>query len=121
MATDSVPTGLGRIGQDWREPLNPAKERHLVDFDPSLGEELLEIPVGQSVAQVPPPGEKDDVGREPEPGERQGGLLDVRRGTATLHADSHVQAGRRHETRSTSSRSRSMQQYRLIHAYRLAA
>jgi len=38
----------------------------MVDLDAALGEELLEIPVGEVVAKVPPDGEGDEVGRKPE-------------------------------------------------------
>ena len=41
--------------------------RDTVDLDTPLSQQLLEIPTGQSVPQVPPDGEKDDLGWEPEP------------------------------------------------------
>jgi hypothetical protein len=42
----------------------------MVDLDAPLGEEHFEIPVGQSVAQVPTDGDHDDLRWEPEPSER---------------------------------------------------
>ena len=42
----------------------------MVDLDASLSQELLQIPVGQSVTQVPAHGDQNDLVREPEPGER---------------------------------------------------
>jgi hypothetical protein len=41
----------------------------MVDLDAAFSEELLEIPVGQPVPQVPAHGDQDDLRREPEPGE----------------------------------------------------
>src|SRR5690349_21780881 len=45
----------------------------MVDVDASLGEQLLNVPVGEPVAQVPPRGQQDHVRREPEPDERPRG------------------------------------------------
>jgi hypothetical protein len=42
----------------------------VVDLDASLGEEFFQIPVGQSLTQVPTDGDQNDLGREPEPYER---------------------------------------------------
>jgi hypothetical protein len=41
----------------------------MVDLDPAFGEQLLDVPVGQAEAQVPPHRQDDHVGREPEPEE----------------------------------------------------
>lgn len=41
----------------------------MVDLDAPFGEQFLQVPVGQSVAQVPAHGDQDDFWREPEPGE----------------------------------------------------
>ena len=46
----------------------------MADLDATLGEELLEVPVRQSVPQVPPDGEKNYL-REPETGARRVRLL----------------------------------------------
>jgi hypothetical protein len=42
----------------------------MVDVDTPLGEEFLQIPVGQSVAQVPTHCDQNGLGRKPESGER---------------------------------------------------
>jgi len=42
----------------------------MVDLDASLGQELLQIPVGQSVTQVLAHSNQNDLGREPGPAER---------------------------------------------------
>ena len=60
----------GRVHQERREPLDPSEQGHMVDLDASLSEQLLEIPVGQSVAQLPAHSDQDDFWREPEPCER---------------------------------------------------
>ena len=42
----------------------------MVHLDASLSEQFLKVPLGQPVAQVPADGYQNDLGREPEPGER---------------------------------------------------
>jgi hypothetical protein len=63
---DGVPAGASSLGQQRREPLDPPVDRDMVDLDTTLGEQLLDISVGQAEAQVPADGEHDDVGREAE-------------------------------------------------------
>jgi hypothetical protein len=41
-----------------REPLDPPEQAHVIDLDAPFGEELLKIPVGQSVSQVPTDGDQ---------------------------------------------------------------
>jgi hypothetical protein len=41
----------------------------MVDLNATLGEELLEVPIGQSVTQVPAHCQQYHLRREPEPGE----------------------------------------------------
>jgi len=41
----------------------------VVDLDAALGEQLLDVAVGQAEAQVPADCDDDDVGQEPEAGE----------------------------------------------------
>jgi hypothetical protein len=47
-----VPARAGGLGQQWREPLHPAVDGDVVDLDPTLGEELLDVAVGQPEAQI---------------------------------------------------------------------
>jgi hypothetical protein len=42
----------------------------MIDLDPALSEEFLQIPVGQPVAQVQTHGEQDELRRESESSER---------------------------------------------------
>ena len=49
VTTDAVATRPGRVHQQRREPLDPSIQGHMVDVDTPLGEEFLQIPVGQSV------------------------------------------------------------------------
>jgi hypothetical protein len=65
---DSVPAGASGLGQQRREPLDPPVDRDVVDLDTPLGEQLLDISVGQAEAQIPADGEHDDVGWEAEAG-----------------------------------------------------
>jgi hypothetical protein len=39
----------------------------VVDLDAALGEELLDVPIGQVERQVPADRQGDDLGREPVP------------------------------------------------------
>jgi hypothetical protein len=42
--------GAGGVGQQRREPLDPPVDRDVVDFDAPLGEEFLDVAVGQAEA-----------------------------------------------------------------------
>jgi hypothetical protein len=43
----------------------------MVDLDAAFGQQLLQIAVGQAVAQIPADRDRDHLRREPEPGERR--------------------------------------------------
>jgi hypothetical protein len=58
---------VGYIHQQRREPLNPSKQGHMVDLNATLGEQFLEVPIGQSVTQVPAHSDQNGLRREPEP------------------------------------------------------
>jgi hypothetical protein len=87
----------GRLHQQRREPLDPSEQGDMVDLDAALSEELLQITVRQSVAQVPAHGDQDDLWREPESGERRHGRLDGSDETEMLHSDSLVHRCLGHE------------------------
>jgi len=74
-ATQRVVGGVaaepGGVGQQRREPLDPAKDRDVVDFDTAFDQQLLHVAVGQAVAQLPAHRHHDHLGREPEA--REGG------------------------------------------------
>jgi hypothetical protein len=71
--------GLALHGRwaDWnRTPLtsdsrNPPVDGDVVDLDAPLGQQLLHVPIGQAVAQVPADRDRDHLGWEPEPIERR--------------------------------------------------
>ena len=63
-----MPARSGGVGQQRREPQHPAVDRDVVDLDPALSEQLLDVAVGQAEAQVPADREDDDIGREAEAG-----------------------------------------------------
>jgi hypothetical protein len=65
-----VATGASGFDQRWRESLYPAVHGDVVDLDATLGQQVLDVSVGQAEPQVPANGQDDDVGREPEAGER---------------------------------------------------
>jgi hypothetical protein len=52
----------------------------VVHFDTTLGQQLLEIPVGEAVTQVPADRDRDHLWREPESGKRR--PLDGRTGNS---------------------------------------
>ena len=60
----AVPTGPGGVDELRRECLHPAIDRDVVDFDAALGKQLLDVTVGQPVAQVPSHGERDHLTRK---------------------------------------------------------
>jgi hypothetical protein len=43
---DAVAAGPGGLGQQRREPLDPAVDGDVVDLDPAFGEEFFEVAVG---------------------------------------------------------------------------
>jgi hypothetical protein len=54
-----VPREAGGVGKQRGEPLHPSVHRDVVDLDAAFGEQLLDVAVGQPVAQLPahlPPG-----------------------------------------------------------------
>jgi hypothetical protein len=64
-----VAAWLGGTGQQQREPQHPSVDGDVVNFDAALGEQLLDVAVGQAEAQVPADRQHDDIGREAEAGE----------------------------------------------------
>jgi hypothetical protein len=66
-----VPSEPGSVGQQRRESLGPPVNRHVVDLDPAFREQLLDVAIGQAIAQLPPHRHHDHLGREPEPCERR--------------------------------------------------
>ena len=48
--TDGVPTRPSGLGQQRREPQHPPVDRHVVDLDPALGEELFDVAIGETEA-----------------------------------------------------------------------
>src|SRR5665213_3234224 len=102
--------GHEHVDEQGREPLNPPEQGHVVNLDTAFSEQLLQIPVGQSVTQVPAHGDQDDLGREPEPCESRNGGLDGSDETATLHPNCLVHSRPRHEPQRFQASSRSTQQ-----------
>jgi hypothetical protein len=41
-----MPAGSGSLDQQRSEPLHPAIDRHVVDINTALGQQVLDIPVG---------------------------------------------------------------------------
>ncbi len=68
---DHVLAGPCGLGELRGEPLDPSEDRDVIDLDAALGQELLDVPVGETEPQVPPDGEGDDVRREPVADERR--------------------------------------------------
>jgi len=68
-ASDGVSAGAGRLGEQRREPLDPPVDGDVVDLDAALGEQLLDVAIGQPEAQVPADRQHDHVGWEAEAGE----------------------------------------------------
>jgi hypothetical protein len=67
--TGRMPAEPGRVGEQWREPLNPAKHRDVIDLDTALSQQLLDVAIRQAVPQVPPDRHHDHVRRKPKPSE----------------------------------------------------
>lgn len=69
--TDAAAARPARVHQQRRELLDPSIQGHVVDLDTPVGDEFLQVPLGQSVAQVPAHGDQNDIWRELESGERR--------------------------------------------------
>ena len=65
-----MPAGAGRVDQLGREAMHPPEQGDVIHVDAALGEDLLKVPVGQAVPQVPADRQQDHIRREAEPGER---------------------------------------------------
>src|SRR5664280_1948350 len=110
VAPDAVTARPSRFDEQVRESLDPPVQGHVVDLDATFGEQFFQIPVGQSVAQVPAHGDQDDLGWEPESSEFGNWRLDGSDETPTLHPDSLVESWPRHEPRRFQTSAHSMQQ-----------
>jgi hypothetical protein len=64
-----VPAGPGGLSQQRREPQHPAVDGHVVDLDAALGQQLLDVAVGEAEAQIPADRYDNDIGWEAEAGE----------------------------------------------------
>jgi hypothetical protein len=56
-----MPAESGGVGQQWREPLDPLEDRHVVNLDTTLEQQLLDVSVRQTEPQVQPDRDHDHV------------------------------------------------------------
>ena len=68
--------GAGGVDDLWRERLDPAVDRHVIDVDAALGQQLLNAAVEQAVAQVPAHRRGDHLARKPVASRRHNEDLD---------------------------------------------
>jgi hypothetical protein len=68
--------------------LHPPKQSDVIDLDPAFGQDLLQVAVGQTEAQIPAHRQQDHLSWEPVAGEGRSRELDQAAGSATLHPDS---------------------------------
>ena len=76
----------GGVSERRREPLHPPVHRHVIDLHTTLGQQLLRIPIGQPVPQIPADRDRDHLRREPQPRERR--PIDLRTGGSTAGSGS---------------------------------
>lgn len=67
--SDDLLPSPGGLRELRREPLDPSVDAHVIDLDPALRQELLDVSVGKSEPQVPADCQGDDLGWEAVPGE----------------------------------------------------
>jgi hypothetical protein len=67
---DRVPARSRCVREKWREALHPPEHSHVIDLNPTLGQELSDIAIREPEPQIPAEGKDDDLGREPEALER---------------------------------------------------
>ena len=53
-AADAVPARPGGVNEQRREALNPPEHGHVSDIDSALGQEFLDIAIGEPETEVPP-------------------------------------------------------------------
>jgi hypothetical protein len=68
--TRRVSGRAGGVDELRGERLDPAVDRDVIDHDPTLGQQLLDIAGGQSVAQIPAHRDRDHLPRKPVPSRR---------------------------------------------------
>jgi hypothetical protein len=68
--TAAVTASPGRVDQQRGKRLDPPVDVDVIDLDASLGQELLNVSVGEPVAQVPPDRQQDHVRGEAVPKKR---------------------------------------------------
>jgi hypothetical protein len=68
----SVPAEPGSLDELRGETLHPPVDGDLINGDTALGQQLLDIPVGQPVPQVPADRDRDHLPQEPETSEDRG-------------------------------------------------
>jgi hypothetical protein len=66
---NDVAAGPGRVDELRGEALDPPVHRDVIDQDPALTKKLFHISVRETEPQVPTDRQRDDLGREAEPGE----------------------------------------------------
>ena len=69
--TDRMAARHGRIREEWCEALRPPVDRDVIDLDPTLTQQLLDVAIGEPIPQIPPHSQHDDLRLEPEPHERR--------------------------------------------------
>jgi hypothetical protein len=68
----SVPAQPRSLDELAGEALHPGVDGYVIHGDTALGQQLLDIPVGQAIPQVPPDRDRDHLPREPETSEDRG-------------------------------------------------
>jgi hypothetical protein len=80
----------------------------VIDLDAALGQQLLHVPIGQPVPEIPADRHRDHLGRKPEPGKRRPVSLGTS-GSNSAHRPQHPQQGP-----AATTRVRPMQQSSLV-------
>jgi hypothetical protein len=60
-----MPARAGSVDEHRRERLHPPIHRHVIDIDAALSQQLLDVAVGQAVAQIPAHRHRDHFARKP--------------------------------------------------------
>jgi hypothetical protein len=74
--------------RDTGPVVQPRAVRYVIGFNTAFDQQFLHVTVGQSVAQVPPHGHDDHLGREPEPSKRRSRRQPRARTMRVLHGSS---------------------------------
>jgi hypothetical protein len=69
----SVPARLSRVDEPGRETLHPAVDRHVINVNTALSQQLFPVSIGEPIPQIPPDRHQNRLQRKLKPGKTRPG------------------------------------------------